>query len=168
MTFDLSQTVTLRPNRAKLGGFLAMSLVFVAIGAVMTTSGGTVRGVPAYIAGWAGVIFFGLGALVFVAMLLPGAAYLRLQPDGYTVCALFRANFYPWAAVHQFGVTRIGVRRMVGFTYEPDSEFKSRFTRINTNIAGYDNVLPDPYGLSVEALADLMNDALARARLRTR
>lgn len=165
MTFDPSSPTVLRPSRARTVGLLALSLGFVAIGVMMTRSSDTIRGIPAVYPGWLAVIFFGLGVPTFLVMLLPGASYLRLEADGYTVCTFFRPNFVPWSAVRGFGVTRVTTRKFVGINLEPDAGIATALGRVNTRLVGYQNILPNTYGMSAEKLAELMNQALSKAKL---
>jgi hypothetical protein len=161
MTADLPHPATLRSSRVKTVGFLILSLVFVA-GAIWMIAADP----AASTTGWLTAIFFGVGAIVFAVMLVPGASFLRLEPEGFTVCALFRRSFTPWSTVHRFGVTRIVWRRAVGMNFEPDAKMSVGLRRLNAGIAGFEGALPDTYGMSAAALAELMNEALARARLR--
>jgi hypothetical protein len=160
MNFDLSQPMVLRPSRLKVTALIVLSVVFVVVGIMMVRSGGATA-----VKGWFGLIFFGLMGIVFVGMLLPGSCYLRLDPNGFTMCTLYRKSFTPWSKVRNFGVTRVW-RRVVGVNLEPDASIGTGIRRVNRVIAGYDNALPDTYGMKVEALAELMNQALAQAKAR--
>jgi hypothetical protein len=102
--------------------------------------------------------------VVFAVMLLPGAGYLRIDRQGFTTCALFRATFTPWSTVRGFGVTRVGYRRMVGVNLEPSGRLAAGVGRVNASLLGFEGALPDTYKMSAEALAALMNEALAQAR----
>jgi hypothetical protein len=85
----------LRPNRWKVLGLLAVSLGFTATGVGMAADGLWM--------GWLAAGFFGLGAVVFTVQLLPGSAYLRLGPDGFVVCSLFRSSACRWSDLARFG-----------------------------------------------------------------
>jgi len=153
MSFDLSQPVTLRPSRRKWAIVFAGCLAF-AIGGIAMGS-------------WYVWAVFGIGTVIGGVMLLPGAGYLRLERDGFHLCSLFRGQFIPWTAVHDFGVTRILLNKMVGLNYEPGKAPMKALSRANAGLVGFEGALPETYGMSAEALAELMNDALSRARLRT-
>jgi hypothetical protein len=167
MTANPSMPTVLQPSRLKMAGVLVVSAIFVAIGISMIRSTDTVLGMPSVYAGWFTVVVFTLGLAISVASLLPGANYLRLEPGGYTTCALFRRTFTPWTAVRGFGVTQVILRKMVGINFEPEVAAPMRGARINTKLVGFDGALPDTYGMSAVALADLMNRELSKARLRT-
>jgi len=161
MNFDLSQPVTLRPSRKKLVGFLVAGVIFVAVFVFMIHAGnGSVT------IAWIGLVFFGIGIVVFTVMLLPGASYLRLEPGGFTQCSLFRRVFIPWSDVRGFGVTRIVATKAVGVNFEAQAE--TRLMRAISRPVGWDGTLADTYGMTAEALAELMNQALSNARSRSR
>ncbi|HEY3399717.1 MAG TPA: STM3941 family protein [Geothrix sp.] len=89
-----TQPLLLRPRRVKVAGLGLGALVFVLTGLWMVREG---EG-----PGWLIIGFFGLCLLVFLALLLPGAAYLALDSDGFTMCSLFRAHTIRWADVAGF------------------------------------------------------------------
>jgi hypothetical protein len=138
--------VTLRSSRKKMLWMLLGSLLFVAAGFWMLSDGR----VTAYLT----IAFFGLCALVFGISLLPNSSYLRLAREGFTVCSMFRSRFIEWRHVGEFGVTRIGLKKMVG--WDP-SHSTSKLGRANKAMCGYASALPDTYGMKAEDLADLLN-----------
>lgn len=159
MSLDLLQPIVLRPSRLKLVGFLVFSLLVVTEGIFILKSPGQ----PAA-AGWACVILFGAGALVMAVMMIPGASYLRIERDGFTICALYRARLVPWSTVRGFGVTRLIRRQVVGISLTPGSRVPAGIARLNASRLGYEGMLPDTYGMSASALAALMNEALTQAK----
>lgn len=148
-------TQTLRPNRFKCLALLLLSCAFVAIGLNMVFDGNTVGWL---IISWLSIVFFGLGALVFIVQLLPNAAYLQLDQEGFTVCSLFRSSSYRWSDVDTFEVTLIGLNRMVVFNFSESYHQALSMRQIATAISGYEGALPDSYSLSVPALAALLNE----------
>src|ERR1700735_5023160 len=76
--------LTLRPNRRRYLLNMTLAAGFVAAGA-LTIRKGDPRS-------WAAILFFGFGVIVFGLSLLPGRAYLKLDPTGFTVWRLFRAH----------------------------------------------------------------------------
>jgi hypothetical protein len=91
-------------RRRKLLRLLTISLV---LGSVGLLDGG--------IATCLAAAFFGVCTLVFCILMLPGAAYLRLEPVGFTVCNLFRKHFTPWPDVSDFGFAIAGRQELVGY-----------------------------------------------------
>ncbi len=79
--------------------------VFVVAGILLVRAGQEI--------GWVAVAFFGLGVAVFVLQLLPNSTYLRVGPEGFTVCHLFRAHSCRWSDVGPFKVGRVARKEMV-------------------------------------------------------
>src|SRR5262249_18582680 len=104
---DTTRECLLRPSRRKLLGLLALSGGFTAVGVWMASDGQWL--------GWIVATFFGLGAVVFAVQFLPNSTYLRLGPDGFVVCSLFRSHTCRWVDVDRFGVGYVGVNKMVVF-----------------------------------------------------
>jgi hypothetical protein len=142
--------LTLRPNRLRYLLFMTSSAGFVAGGALMVREGDPM--------GWAGILFFGAGVIVFCVLLLPGSAYLKLDPAGFTVCSLFRAHSTRWYEVNSFEVGRIGGRKLVVFNFSNLHRGQGFARKLSSAIGGYEGALPETYGLSAEDLAAMMND----------
>src|SRR5216683_5233933 len=127
MDMDAAQTLLLRPRRAKLVGWLLVSAAVVAAGVWMARAGQWF--------GRVGIAFFGLGVVVFGLQLLPSSTYLRVGPDGFTVCTLFRSHSCRWSDVKAFQVRRVGRTEMVvSFSKQPRGSLGLR--RLNVRLAG--------------------------------
>src|SRR5437588_1319158 len=137
--------VTLRSSRKKMLLMLIGSLIFVAAGFWMLADH------P--VSGYASIIFFGLCAVVFCINLLPNSSYLRLTREGFTMCSTFRCRSIEWRHVSNFGVARIGTRKMVG--WDPAHQI-SKMGKATKAFSGYVSALPDTYGLKAEELAELL------------
>lgn len=154
--------ITLRVNRLKMLGMLAISLTFVATGIFLIVF---VKGDPeAFIAGIASVLFFGACALVAAVMLLPGAGSLTLDIKGLEVCSLFRRNRIAWPHASAFIATSLslpdGKKPMVGYDHDGLKGPGADFSR---NAIGRNAALPDTYGLPTEELARLLTAWRERA-----
>jgi hypothetical protein len=147
--------LTLRPKRLKYLLFALLSAGFAAVGMLMLRDGNPT--------GWVEILFFGAGALVFCVLLLPGSAYLKLDPGGFTLCSLFRSHSMRWFEVESFAADWIGARKMVVFNYSKFHRGQDRLRKVASTIAGYEAALPDTYGLTAEDLAAVMNDWRRRA-----
>jgi len=147
---DTTQSRILRPKRLRTLGWLALCAGFAAVGVWMVLSENAL--------GWFVVVIFGIGMLVFAVLLLPNSAYLRIGPDGFTVCSLFRAHSYTWSDVGPFTVGRIGGNRMVVFDFSEHYRRVPRARKVALAIAGHEGALPDSYGMPLEALAELLNE----------
>jgi hypothetical protein len=148
MTNDIDIPTTLRPGRTKTAGRCLACLIFVVIGIAMVRTGE-----PAgYFCGG----FFALCLPVFAIQFHPGAAYLRLAPEGFTFCSLFRSHTVRWTDVCEFGAVTIGGNRMVAWNFAPEYTPPGRVRRISKSLYGYEAALPDTYGLKAQELAELM------------
>ncbi len=147
--------VTLYPSRRKWLLLLLTAAAFTAAGVDMV--------VTAHPHGWAVLIFFGAGMIVSTVMLLPGAAQLTLDRDGFTAVSLFRASRSRWQNVTGFQAISIpySAKAMVGFD---DVTAKGKaLAELSTAMAGRSGALPDNYGISVEELVRLMAQWRERA-----
>jgi hypothetical protein len=145
----------LRPSRRRLFLLLFFMAGFFAVG-VHIIRAGDLRGLVLATA-------FGAATLLALILILPGASYLRLAPEGFTICSLYRKFFLRWADVQDFRVVQIGMNKMVGFDYAPHYTRTARLRRISAVIATAEGALPDTYGLRAERLAGLMTIFRARA-----
>jgi hypothetical protein len=141
--------LVLRPGRSRVLGVLALCGGFTAVGAWMVAGGEWL--------GWLVAGFFGLGVAICAVLLLPGSASLRLGPEGFEVCSLFRARSYRWADVEGFGVTSVGGNRMVAFNFAPAFPSSAVARRLAVLMIGWEGALPDTYGIGAGELAALLN-----------
>jgi hypothetical protein len=106
-------------------------------------------------------LIFAFGALALLVGLIPGASFLRLTENGFTIRNLFRETFYRWSDVRGFSVQEIHGHSVVGFEftdeYRPHRARRIR-RRIRHGLIGVDAVVPDNLGLSCSQLARLLND----------
>jgi hypothetical protein len=151
--------VTLHPSRKKWLLIFATSAVFAAGGAWMIE-----RGEPM---GWYVLIFFGLGALVAAAALLPGAGGLTLDREGFAITNLFRRYRVRWQDAAGFVAARIPPARQKMVMYDDATQRGKSLAQLNVAIAGRGAGLPDTYGLSADDLAQLMAQWRDRAVART-
>ena len=141
--------ILLRPQPTKWLLVALGSLAFVLIGIWMVRSRDMF--------GWLAIVFFGLCLAVSLICLLPKASYLRLTPDGFTMCSLFRAHTIRWEDVTGFGVGTVFTNKMVMFNYVESYQRTPRLRSFNTELTGFEAAIPDSYGLRHEDLADLLN-----------
>jgi hypothetical protein len=179
--------LTLRPSTWKWLGLLAFSIAGIACGAwfirdpgiasdsrvarfgQLLMSLGLAHGTSQAIAefGWFMVIVCAIGSVVGIITLLPGAAGLTLNRDGFVVRSLFRTQAYRWLDADEFAVVEMkfpvgcGRKKFVGFN-DP-SVAKRSIAAVNVKLIGRNSMLPDSYGLSVEDLARLVSRWRERA-----
>jgi len=102
---------------------------------------------------------FGVAVVVFALQLLPQSAYLRVGPDGFTVCTLFRAHSCRWSDVGPFKVVRMGPKNMVGFSFSDRYRGPHHLARLNTNLVGAEAAVAvdGTWNIRMEELAAVLN-----------
>jgi hypothetical protein len=95
--------VTLRPDRRGTWAALGAGVVFGLVGVVMVATGSLVGVVPLLI-GLVG-LYAGIGGL------LPGAAYLRLDDQGFRLKSLGKSWGARWVEIESFEPTKLIVQR---------------------------------------------------------
>jgi hypothetical protein len=147
--------VTLYPARRKLLLLLFGCAVFDAIGIKMVADGASW--------GWPGLIFFGLGTVVAAVMLVPGAALLVLDRDGFQTTSLFRRRQTCWQDVSGFAPVSIPPSMLKLVAYDDVKVAGRTVARVNSVLAGRNTALSDTYGLSAAELARVMTQWRERA-----
>lgn len=150
----------IRESRVKMGGYLAISLAFVALFVWMALGSTSERDV---LTGWIGVALFGVGALLF-GWLLVRPQVLRLDAQGFVLeGGLVRTpKRIAWADIDRFFVVnapRGG--ELILFSYLPGRAPPSRLGRL-IHPYGADGGLPKNWTLSPKALVALLNDYRAK------
>ena len=148
MTLNIQIPATLRPSRKKAAVLFLVSLLFVVSGIWMICDGQTMG----FFCGG----FFALGFLVSALQFHPKAAFLRLEPDGFTFCSLFRAHTVRWKNVREFDVIYVGPNRMVAWNFTPDYPTSGSARPISKSLSGYEAALPDTYGMKADELVELL------------
>jgi len=151
---DAPDTLLLRPSRRKSLLLLAIGVAFTASGVMLVRDGKTT--------GWFVLIFFGPCTVIFIGLLLPNAAYLRLTPEGFEVRSLFRTFRQRWSDVASFHASRVGLNAMVMIRFAPSYKRQPTARAISTALTGGEGGLPDTYGHSAKDLAALLNAWRAR------
>ena len=163
----MDQTLKLKPSRRKwilLGAlFVGLAVLFPLL--YVTSPRPTADDESLLLVGIF-TAFFSTGAVLSVVMLTTDRMYLSLTPSEFTVRNLFNQKTYRWGEVEEFSTFSFRGNNWVVFTLS--REGKLRFTesglrKFNKALGGGDDNLPDTYGMSAEALADLMNQWRNRA-----
>ena len=107
---------------------------------------------------WFGIAFFGLGTLVSAGMLVPTAAHLTLDGEGFEATVLFRRFPTRWEDPLRFeaATTPIAGRPVVMF--DDATAGHSLLRQRNRGTSGRNASLADTYGLTSQNLASLMED----------
>jgi len=150
--------VVLRASAAKWVWILIGSMVFLAFGAGMAFSDRT--GAAAKAIGWFLVVMFGFCAVIALRQLVsPGS--LTITSTTVDMIRNGRLTSFELVDCSRFTTWRNPSRGVttVVFDYLPDPD--TEVTRTNREVMGGSRSLPDSYGLSAQALADLLNEARA-------
>jgi len=148
--------VTLYPSRKKWLVILLGCALFTAAGVWMVATDAP--------NGWLVVLFFGAGSAVAATLLLPGAAQLTLDADGFQVTSLFRRFRSRWQDVSAFEVVSVPPANLKLVGYNDIVAKRRMLGALNRTIAGRNAALPDNYGLAVNDLAQLMSFWRERAQ----
>jgi hypothetical protein len=140
--------LTLYPSRRKWILMLLGGAVFDAIGIAMVADGESW--------GWFGLIFFGLCTIGAAVMLLPGAASLELDRDGFQATTLFRHHRTRWRDATGFEPVSIPPSMQKMVAYDDVNAASRALANLNVAIASHNSALPDTYGLSAADLARVM------------
>jgi hypothetical protein len=147
-------TRVLHPSRGKKIRLMLVSAAFVAVGLAMLKTN--------FLMAMLTIVFFGLGVVVSLVMLVPGCSQLELRADGFVVLHFWRRSSYAWTDIRQFDVLTLRQHGMQ--TYEMVAiDFTEGFPRhrigrlLSSTLTGADGGLPDTYGLRASELAELMS-----------
>ena len=163
----MDQTLKLKPSRRKwilLGAlFVGLAVLFPLL--YVTSPRPTADDESLLLVGIF-TAFFSTGAVLSVVMLTTDRMYLSLTPSEFTVRNLFNQKTYRWGEVEEFSTFSFRGNNWVVFALS--REGKLRFTesglrKFNKALGGGDDNLPDTYGMSAEALVNLMNQWRNRA-----
>lgn len=153
----LPEKLSLKPSRLKWTMVMLICLAF-ALGALFlikpeTDNDATMR--------WLTIGFFGVGVLVSIPGMM-GVGGLDLDRQGFTIRSLGRSSRLEWRECSVFEVVQMPRGgTFVGFSSATDQAHA--LADIARTYVGTTGVLPDKYGMKVQALADLMNEFRSRA-----
>jgi len=108
------------------------------------------------------VFICAMGVMMCALSLVPGAASLKLDSQGFTVRYWFKEETYRWIDVKEFNLITlrymgfIPVRRSVGFKFSESYGKRNIVLRIAGAIARFDRQLPDNYGMKAQDLLVLL------------
>jgi len=101
---------------------------------------------------WVATGFMSVGAIFFLAHLIPGAFELRLYPQGFEVVDLYSVKRYTWAEAAGFGLRRGILGVYVEFLHQPTDGSPPRKVLLN-----------ETYGFAPYKMLQLLNEWHARA-----
>jgi hypothetical protein len=147
--------LTLYPSKTKW--------LLILLGCAVFTAGGIWMIRDHEASGWFVAGFFGLGSLTSIVVMLPGAGALTLDQKGFEVTNLFRRHQTRWADADGFDSSVIPPAHTSLVVYDDLTVMPGAMTGFNTAITGRNAALNDTYGLSADALAELMTAWRGRA-----
>ena len=146
--------VTLYPSRKKWLMILFISALFSVGGLFM------VRDQADW--GWGVLIFFGLCTVLSIVVLLPGAAGLKLDADGFQMTTFFRSRRWRWPDVKGFEAVSIAPHQTM-VCFDDLTVASGMAADLSKSLSGHNSALPDNYGLAADELARLMTQWHARS-----
>lgn len=166
ITDQYDKELVLYPSKLKNILMLAGCIIFVVLGISLIKQDD-----PLKICGWLAIVFFGLGAIVFLVQLcFPSSSYLKLTRDHMETRSLFRSYIHKWEDIAQFYAGRIVLRKMLLIKFASSyKKAKTAHELIRGITGGADGALPSFYGLPAEKLAEILNkwrnNAISRSRI---
>jgi hypothetical protein len=149
--------VVLRTSKRKAALLFVGSGAFVTIGVFMVLDGERL--------GWFPAIFFGLGLIVSVVLLLP-ATSLTIDRHGIHMKHMFRLTHIRWSDVDSFYIGHIGAglssTKMIGVTYSASYEGQKAGRGVASALSGMEGAIPNQYEVSAEELCEILNNAKRR------
>jgi len=111
---------------------------------------------------WAGVILFGGGVPLLLAMAIKGTS-LTLSADGLTLTTLRRSQMMRWSDLSDFTAARVppAGTPIVAFDYAPAGG--AVLANANSRLIGRNSALPDQFDLGTQELASLLSRWRERA-----
>jgi hypothetical protein len=149
--------LTLRPRRLKHLLLAALCAALACTGIFMIRSG------ESGVAGWVMIVFSGLGVAIFtVRLVVPGACFLRLSKEGFTVRNLFWTTNVRWSDVTGFAAHQMEGHAIVVFNFtdqcRPSPRVRLAVASVGAFLGGFEASIPDIYDRSAEDLAQILND----------
>ncbi len=139
--------VTLYPSKRKWVALAALCALFV-------TGGVLAAGEPGGWMGYLGAGFFGLGLVLSLINLWPGASWLRLDEHGVTWQMGFRGGkTIAWDEIRDVCSGRWNYSDWVFFN---QISVSNQLTRLNAMMLGRNAMFPDNFGKKAAELAELV------------
>jgi hypothetical protein len=116
--------------------------------------------------GWACILFFGLGLLVSLLMMLPGSTYLKLDERGFEMSSLYRRHRLRWDEVDGFGLAAVADQRMIAIAYNDAYRQQAAARRLSSAMTGLEGAIPNHYEAPIEEIIEALLAWKTRAQLR--
>jgi hypothetical protein len=151
----------LYPSRRRVGLLFFVCVLWIVLTATSSRTGHSGGGLLSLIC-----VF---GVIMSAVSLVPGAAWLKLDSQGFTVRHWFKDDTYRWTDIKEFKLITyhyvgfIPVHRSVGFTLSDSYPKRNVVARIAGAIASFDRNLPFNYGMKAQNLLVLLESCRRQA-----
>ena len=143
------EEITLYPSKVKTFGFMFVGMAGIFTGIFLIKENALAEGVAC-------TLFFGLVFLFFCIQLLPGSTCLSIQPEGFTVCTLFKCHHEKWENITSiYGISVYG-HTMIGYEYTDDHKKHLTDQKKGRRTKTTSPALPGTYGLPQDELIEIM------------
>lgn len=114
---------------------------------------------------WTGLGFFGLGFVVSILMLLPGAGRMTLDEKGIEIKKFFMSRRIAWKDTANFAVFALPLvsKRSHLVVFDNAAQTRSLAKHMNTLFSNRNDYLSDTYGFLAADLVRLLNKWRERA-----
>jgi hypothetical protein len=138
--------------------------VFVLSGSALFVAGGWLMRLEAPLVAWACMVFFGLGMVAGLLLLIPDFSYLKIQRDGLTMRHSWREYTFLWDEISDLTIVTGPRGPRVAFNFNRPGARRSAILR---EMYDRDMVLIDNYGLSAQEMCGLLQSRKAASAART-
>jgi hypothetical protein len=147
----MADELTYHASRSKAALILLASIAFVVIGYFVR--------VEKPFAGWACMIFFGLGIPVGLMLLFsPNSTYLRLDQEGFEMGSFAKKTRIKWTDVAGFELASIRGARMIAIVYTPHYEGQKMGRAVAENLSGMEGAIANSYNAPLDQLLKTLNE----------
>jgi hypothetical protein len=146
--------VTFRGSPKKALIVLGISIVFVVLGAWLTTER------PVF--GWLSIAFFGLGIPASLLMMRPNSTYLKLDADGIDIASMSRHLKLKWSDVDAFRMASIHGTKVIAIDYSAEYTKQRAGRAVALALSGMESAIADHYTAPLDQVLQTLNEWKAR------
>jgi hypothetical protein len=140
----MGRVVTFRGSRLKAWAAIFVALCLVAAGVVISHKNAAL--------GWAFAAFWALCVPIGVIGLLPNAAYIRLDEDGFEVGSLRGGRKTKWTDVAGFRIDSVNGAKMIAVIYNPEYKQLQVTRRVVGSLTGMQGAIGNLYSAPLEEI----------------
>jgi hypothetical protein len=144
----MNESHTFRASKKKALLLLLGSLVFVALGVLMSEEKPLI--------GWLCAGFFGLGIPASLFMMLPNAMFLRLDREGFEMGSMFGSQKVLWAEVNGFQISSIRGAKMIEILYNENYTRQKVGRAVASAMSGMEGAIANNYNASLDEVLNTL------------